>query len=62
MSLLCRFLCNTDFSSGSLHQNSNIRPDRIFTADSNIIQYRAGVVTSEKIREVIDRIIQIISA
>jgi len=55
-------LSNADFSAGSLHQNSNIRPNRIFTADSNIIQYRAGVVTSEKIREVIDRIVQIINA
>ncbi|HZY42631.1 MAG TPA: type II toxin-antitoxin system PemK/MazF family toxin [Anaerolineae bacterium] len=55
-------LSNADFSAGSLHQNSNLRPNRIFTADSNIIQYRAGVVTSEKIHEVIDRIVQIISA
>jgi mRNA interferase MazF len=55
-------LSNADFSAGSLHHNSNIRPNRIFTADSNIVQYRAGVVTSEKILEVINRIVQIISA
>jgi mRNA interferase MazF len=55
-------LSNADFSTGNLHQNSNIRPNRIFTADSTIIQYRAGVVTSEKIHETIDRIIQIVSA
>jgi len=55
-------LSNADFAAGSLHQNSNIRPSRIFTADSNIIQYRASVVTPEKIREVTDRIVEIVSA
>ena len=55
-------LSNADFSTGNLHHSSNIRPNRIFTGDSNIIQYRAGVVTFDKIHEVIDRIVQIISA
>ena len=55
-------LTTTDFSAGSLHQDSNIRPNRIFTADSNIIQYRVGSVTSKKIHEVVDRIVQIINA
>lgn len=34
-------LAKTDFKSGSLHQDSNIRPNCLFTADSNIILYRA---------------------
>ena len=55
-------LSNADFAAGILHQNSNIRPSRIFAADSNIIQYRGGVVTPEKIREVTDRIVEIVSA
>ncbi|HEX9274033.1 MAG TPA: type II toxin-antitoxin system PemK/MazF family toxin, partial [Candidatus Binatia bacterium] len=41
-------LTNSDFTSGGLHQNSNIRPNRIFTADSNIILYRAGVLATAK--------------
>ncbi len=49
-----------DFTSGGLHQESNIRPNRIFTADSNIILYRAGVLSSQKVQEVIVKIIQII--
>ena len=30
-----------DFSSGSLKQSSNIRPNRLFTADRQIILYKA---------------------
>ena len=31
-----------DFESGSLNQESNIRPNRLFTADNHIILYRIG--------------------
>jgi len=31
-----------DFASGSLNQESNIRPNRLFTADNQIILYRIG--------------------
>ena len=31
-----------NFLSGSLRQESNVRPTRIFTADKRIIQYTAG--------------------
>lgn len=55
-------LSDDDFTSGGLRQESNIRPNRIFTADSNIILYRAGVLSSAKLQEVITRLIQIISA
>jgi mRNA interferase MazF len=50
-----------DFASGTLRQDSNIRPNRLFTADSNIILYRAGVLDSAKVQEVIDRIVEIIT-
>jgi mRNA interferase MazF len=55
-------LASADFKTGALHQDSNIRPNRLFTADSNIIFYRAGEVTPEKIQEVVVKIIEIISA
>lgn len=32
------------FKQGSLRQISNIRPNRIFTADSSIILYKLGVL------------------
>ena len=55
-------LANTDFKTGTLHQDSNIRPNRLFTADSNIILYRAGVLTPSKIKEVVAKIVEIVSA
>lgn len=55
-------ISDSDFASGGLRQESNIRPNRIFTADSNIILYRVGVLSPAKLQQVIARIIQIISA
>ena len=52
-------LTNTDFSNGGLNRESNIRPNRLFTADTGIILYQAGQLKSEKLKEVIDQIIQI---
>jgi len=51
---------NSDFESGGLKQSSNIRPNRIFTADNKIILYKAGKVSNNKANEVIDRIIGIL--
>jgi mRNA interferase MazF len=51
---------DSDFKSGSLKQPSNIRPNRIFTADSHIILYRVGNLHQGKITEVIDKVVQII--
>lgn len=49
-----------DFRDGSLNQDSNIRPNRIFTADKHIILYRVGQVKSEKVRQVIDALVNIL--
>lgn len=54
-------LSNDDFASGSLKQTSNIRPNRLFTADSNIILYRIGTLQSEKLKKVTQKIIEIFS-
>jgi mRNA interferase MazF len=43
---------------GSLKKESNIRPNRIFTADKNIILYKVGKITEAKFREVRDRIVE----
>jgi len=37
-----------DFSTGSLNNPSNIRPNRIFTADKHIILYGVGTLSKEK--------------
>ncbi|MBI5098798.1 MAG: type II toxin-antitoxin system PemK/MazF family toxin [Nitrospirae bacterium] len=53
-------LDDNDFETGGLKQSSNIRPNRIFTADSNIILYRIGNLKSRKLLEVIDKTVEII--
>ncbi len=55
-------ITTADFISGSLPQDSNIRPNRLFTADANIILYRAGVLVPKRVQEVVTKIIQIVSA
>ena len=47
---------NKDFENGELKVKSNIRPNRLFTADKNIILYRIGHLRREKIRKVINKI------
>ena len=54
-------LNNADFISGSLPVQSNIRPNRIFTADKNIIIKKAGNVSDVISKSVVDKIIDIIT-
>ena len=49
-----------DFESGGLKRKSNIRPNRIFTADGRILLYRAGRLKPSKVEEVIEVIIRIL--
>lgn len=51
-----------DFSKGSLKKESNIRPNRVFTADKNIILYQVEQVNEKKINQVIEKIVEIIKA
>lgn len=53
-------LTDYDFKQGSLPVTSNIRPDRIFTADKNIIIKTAGTVKIEVIQKVIQVITDIL--
>jgi mRNA interferase MazF len=50
---------NASFSNGSLNRDSKIRPNRLFTTDTGIIIYKAGELKAEKLKEVIDQIIDI---
>jgi len=49
-----------DFDSGDLKQTSNIRPNRLFTADTQIILYRVGRIKKEKLTQVVEKVIEII--
>jgi mRNA interferase MazF len=51
---------NSNFSSGGLNKISNIRPNRLFTADEQIIICQAGRLKPKKLEEVIARIITIL--
>ena len=51
----------TDFKEGGLKHSSNIRPNRLFTADGRTVSYRAGRIKDVKVQEVIQKIIRIIA-
>jgi mRNA interferase MazF len=53
-------LAGSDFASGGLNRESNVRPNRLFTADSSIVLYKAGHITEAKLAEVIARVISIL--
>jgi len=53
-------LRDEDFVSGSLKQRSNVRPNKIFTADQHLILYRVGHLRKDKFVEVIEKIMEII--
>lgn len=51
-----------DFSSGGLKKPSNVRPNRLFTADSRLILYRAGVLSQERVVDVMEVIFDILKS
>ena len=53
-------LKTSDFESGSLQQDSYIRPNRIFTANDKIILYKAAHLKPIKLDTAIDGIVQIL--
>ena len=54
-------ISDQDFSRGNLRIDSNIRPNRLFTADANIILHSPGTINSQKMTEVITKVVDIIS-
>ncbi len=53
-------LLNSDFDAGSLNKPSNIRPNRLFTADHHIVLYKTGHLTVEKLQSVLEVLIEIL--
>ena len=51
---------NSDFIKGSLNKSSNIRPNRLFTADINIITRKIGNIKPEMFEKVTDKLCEII--
>lgn len=55
-------LSDNDFQSGSLKQNSNIRPNKIFTLSNNLVLYKIGRLTNAKINECVQKVCSIITS
>lgn len=53
-------LTNSDFTNGSLPVASNIRPNRMFTVDKNIIIKKAATISISKMQSVINAVHEII--
>ena len=51
-----------DFEHGNLDVDSYIRPNRLFTADSNVIIKKVGKITSVKMNDVINKLIEIVKS
>jgi len=54
-------ISDADIVQGSLQQESNIRPNRLFTADSKIILRRVGVLAPQKLQHVVETVIRILT-
>lgn len=48
-----------DFRKGSLSVSSMIRPNRLFTADGSLTEYKIGSLKDNKTKEVIERLAKI---
>ncbi|MFN4145514.1 MAG: type II toxin-antitoxin system PemK/MazF family toxin [Runella sp.] len=53
-------LDNSDLVNGFLSQISNVRPNRLFTADKKIIAYTLGRIAHNKFKQVADAINEMI--
>ena len=51
---------NSDITGGSLDKCSNVRPNRLFTADRHIVLYKVGTLSIDKLKEVVDSIVDMI--
>lgn len=56
------FLEDSDFKTFKLPAPSNIRPNRIFTADKRIILKKAASLKDEVLDKVVRKVVEIISA
>jgi mRNA interferase MazF len=51
-----------DFTMGGLRGNSNVRACHLFTLDNSVIDYRAGTLKDNKVKEVTARIVEMLTA
>jgi len=51
-----------DLASGTLNQPGYVRPNRLFTADKQIILYRIGSLNAQKLIAIVDAIVAVLRA
>jgi mRNA interferase MazF len=51
-----------DFDNGGLRIDSYVRICHLFTIDENIIEYKVGTLKEEKVQEIVDKIVAMVSA
>jgi mRNA interferase MazF len=51
-----------DINGGSLAQASNIRPNKLFTAEESLILYKVGALKSEKLKTTINKVVEIFTS
>lgn len=54
------WLNDSDFISGSLNKQSNLRPNKLFTCSENLILYKIGNLKEDKMQSVIESIKQLL--
>lgn len=54
-------LVDGDFTEGGLRRPSNIRPNKLFTADQRLILNRAGKLKNGKCSEIIETLVEILT-
>ncbi len=54
-------LFDNEFKQGGLNLPSKIRPNKLFTADKSIILYKAGTLKVNKVKEVEEKIVKILT-
>ncbi|MCL2010766.1 MAG: type II toxin-antitoxin system PemK/MazF family toxin [Synergistaceae bacterium] len=50
-----------DVTSSALSVTSNIRPNKLFTADESIVLYKIGALKASKLKAVLTKVIEIFS-
>lgn len=53
-------LSENEFKAGSLKQESNVRPNKIFTADKSLIEYKIGSLKETKTMAITEKVCSII--
>jgi len=54
-------ITTSDITNGTLSNPSNVRPNRLFTADENIILYSLGKLKSDKLNDVVSSIVSMVT-